>query len=74
MVMKKLLFNESRECVFEIYSKRGYESANNFIQMLSDIEAIDINNRILLNEFLNKLFDNEMKNKKRVKQKWRIKK
>lgn len=67
--MKELHYTDSRECVFEIYEKRGYESACDFISMLSDIGAININDRMLLNNFLNQLFDSEMENKKRVKRK-----
>ena len=53
--IKTLSFNDYRECLYEIYEKRGYKLAQQFIKMLWEFSLIDFGIRSNLNTFISEL-------------------
>ena len=52
--MKKLRlsFNQSRECTYRIYDKRGYASSTEFVEILNKLGLITLEDRIKLKQLL----------------------
>jgi hypothetical protein len=60
-------FSNARECVHEIYEKRGYHPACDFINMLSGYELINLDDRTKLSEFILVFENNRIEKNKQKK-------
>jgi len=62
-----LSFEQARECVYIVYTHRGYIGAQDFIDMLLSSDLINISYRANLNEMLTTIQVAEIERKRQLK-------
>ncbi len=67
--MLQLSYDQLRECVVEVYHKRGYHGATDLISLLSSGGLIGIKKRSYVSDLLNTLvqYDEKVRNDKKLK-------
>ena len=65
--MVYISYNQARECVVNVFNKRGYQGGKELIELLTEQDLIVLNDRSKLMEFINTLqlqIDKDKKEKK----------
>ena len=67
IMSKQMNFLDARECVDEIYMKRGYVPACDFIDMLSGYDLITLDDRTTLKEYIRVIEEAKIEAKRQKK-------